>query len=99
MHDVASMTTEGLLLLLDEGMSRRLDAVSPADRAAAGEDLLRVLDELRLRGCGPYGAPLASPPRPLPTPRESPEVSRLRRPEPLPGASRPAPGRPVSVPD
>jgi hypothetical protein len=55
MDDVASLSGTDLDARLRDGITRRLDAVTPQDRARAGADLIAVLQEIRRRDAGRDG--------------------------------------------
>jgi hypothetical protein len=53
MDDVASLSATDLDARLRDGITRRLDAVDPHDRARAGAELIAVLQEIRRRDARP----------------------------------------------
>jgi hypothetical protein len=66
--DIASLTLDELRRRARAAIARRLEALSAEDRARAGDELLRVLDELHRRGYRPYswyGLPAGAPPERL----------------------------------
>lgn len=52
MDDVASLSETELVARLHDGITRRLDASTPQDRARAGAELIAVIQEMRRRDPG-----------------------------------------------
>ncbi len=99
MCDIASLTLPQLRARLHDCIERRLDSVTPQDRARSGDELLGVLEELArrdARGAAPRPRPLVHD---VPAPRSTTTLLAQLELRPSAHADLPAPAHSRSAAD